>query len=256
MNNLDYAGEITKINGQELTIKLYEELNVERLQTIFRDYKGAREVDLHVRDPRGFSSKQRSFAFALMQDIHSSNGQPIESLKEIFYFQFEALTGREISLKNNSENTMDDVALLCNLLLDFIFEENIPFRNYLVLPINRAHYFYKCIENRVCCVCGKTGADIDHFDKAVGRRKRNKIDHSEFTFAALCNGPQTEQMIQKKILTGDIKNLTVETINEIVKRGGHHAEKHLIGITEFKTKYHVEGVRLNQETIKRLRIGG
>ena len=78
--------------------------------------------------------------------------------------------------------------------------------------------------NRVCCLCGKKGADIDHFDKALGRRKRKLIDHTEFTFAALCRM--------------------------------HHTEKHTIGLKEFKNKYHIQGIKLNQEMIKSLGIGG
>ncbi|MDB7510834.1 putative HNHc nuclease, partial [Enterococcus faecium] len=83
---------------------------------------------------------------------------------------------------------------------------------------------YKCITKRVCCICGKTGADIDHFDKALGRRKRKEVDHSEYTFAALCRI--------------------------------HHTEKHKIGVTNFKNKYQIKGIKLNRETIKKLRIGG
>ncbi|MFN6652302.1 putative HNHc nuclease, partial [Enterococcus gallinarum] len=36
----------------------------------------------------------------------------------------------------------------------------------------------------------------------------------------------------------------------------HHTEKHQMGITEFKNKYHVIGIKLNKDEIKKLRIGG
>ncbi|MGH2242636.1 putative HNHc nuclease, partial [Enterococcus faecalis] len=36
----------------------------------------------------------------------------------------------------------------------------------------------------------------------------------------------------------------------------HDTEKHKIGITAFKKKYHVKGIKLNQDTIKKLHIGG
>ena len=221
-NNLNYTGEILKLDGQLVTVKLYEPVNVNRLKTVFYGYDGAKGVELLITDPRKFSPQQRSFAFALMQDIYSWNGQPLDDLKEIFYFQFESLTGRGISLKKTSNNTVDDVTTLCNLILDFIFENDIPFRNYLVLPMNQNYYFFKCVENRVCCICGETGADIDHFDKALGRRKRSEVDHTEYTFAALCRT--------------------------------HHTMKHQIGIVQFKKKFHVTGIKLKQTTIKRLGI--
>ncbi|MFP7308440.1 putative HNHc nuclease, partial [Enterococcus faecalis] len=59
---------------------------------------------------------------------------------------------------------------------------------------------------------------------ALGRRKRKSVDHTEYTYAGLCRC--------------------------------HHTEKHNIGITAFKKKYHVKGIKLNQETIKKLHIGG
>ena len=99
-NNLNYTGEILKLDGQLVTVKLYEPVNVNRLKTVFYGYDGAKGVELLITDPRKFSPQQRSFAFALMQDIYSWNGQPLDDLKEIFYFQFESLTGRGISLKN------------------------------------------------------------------------------------------------------------------------------------------------------------
>ncbi|MFP7306655.1 putative HNHc nuclease, partial [Enterococcus faecalis] len=59
---------------------------------------------------------------------------------------------------------------------------------------------------------------------ALGRRKRKSVDHTEYTFASLCRC--------------------------------HHTEKHDIGIKAFKAKYHVKGIKLNQDTIKKLNIGG
>ncbi|HFJ5792851.1 TPA: putative HNHc nuclease, partial [Enterococcus faecium] len=56
------------------------------------------------------------------------------------------------------------------------------------------------------------------------RRKRKEVDHSEYTFAALCRI--------------------------------HHTEKHKIGVINFKNKYQIKGIKLNQKTIKKLNIGG
>lgn len=109
------------------------------------------------------------------------------------------------------------------MVLDFIFEHDIPFKDgYEIPPQNIQYFFYKCVMTRTCCICGKRGSDLDHFDKALGRRKRNSVDHTEFTFAALCRS--------------------------------HHQEKHQLGLSEFKSKYKVLGVKLNQDEIKKLRI--
>ena len=225
MNNLSYLAQITKVEGNRLTLELKDELNIARLKTIFDGYDGERQAELFIKDPRGFTVEQRAFVFSLMNDIYRYTGQPFDDLKDIFYWQFRFLTGKSISLKNISTNTVDDVSLLADLVLDFIFDGDIPFKDgYEVPPQNIQYFFYKCVMNRTCCICGKKNADIDHFDKALGRRKRKEVDHTEFTFAALCRT--------------------------------HHTEKHQIGITEFKNKHHVIGVKLNQDEIKKLRIGG
>ncbi|MDT2502011.1 putative HNHc nuclease [Enterococcus avium] len=225
MNNLSYLTKITKISGRKIVLELKEELNIERLKTIFNGFEGERQAELFIKDPRGFTPQQRRFVFALMQDIYIYTGEPLESLKDVFYWQFRYFTGKNISLSNESENTVDEVSTLSELILDFIFENDIPFREgYEIPPQNVEYYFYKCVTTRTCCICGKKNADIDHFDKALGRRKRSEVDHTEFNFAALCRT--------------------------------HHQEKHQIGITEFKNKHHVIGVKLNQDEIKKLRIGG
>ncbi len=225
MKNLSYLAKITKVEGNRLTLELKDELNIARLKTIFDGYDGERQAELFIKDPRGFTVEQRAFVFSLMNDIYRYTGQPFDDLKDIFYWQFRFLTGKNISLKNISTNTVDDVSLLADLVLDFIFDGDIPFKDgYEVPPQNIQYFFYKCVMNRTCCICGKKNADVDHFDKALGRRKRKEVDHTEFTFTALCRT--------------------------------HHTEKHQIGITEFKNKYHVIGIKLNQDEIKKLRIGG
>lgn len=225
MNNLSYLAKITNVDGDKVTLQLKESLNIERLKTIFDGYDGERQAEIFIKDPRGFTVEQRKFFFALLNDIYKETGLSIDEMKDYIYSMFRYATGNNISLSNQSVSTVDDVSYLTNLVLDFIFEHDIPFKDgYEVPPQNIQYFFYKCVTNRTCCICGKKNADIDHFDKALGRRKRKEVDHTEFTFAALCRT--------------------------------HHTEKHQMGIAEFKKKYHVIGIKLNQDEIKKLKIGG
>ncbi|ENZ6559826.1 putative HNHc nuclease [Enterococcus faecium] len=252
-----YSAVLRRFKGNEIVATINEEVNIERLRTMYSGYEGDRIIEVRFIDPRRFTVQQRKFIFNLLRDISMHFGEPIKSQKEYFYAEFEGETGRTISLKDTSSTTISDANILINLILDYIFENHIPFKNgYDILPVNQEYYFYKCIVNRVCCICGKTGAEIDHFDQALGRRKRKKVDHTEYTFAALCNGHQSIQEIERELMIDGVNGLDTEKVREIVKRGGHHAEKHLIGITAFKQKYHVKGIKLNQETIKKLNIGG
>lgn len=223
MANLLYLAKVKGIDGREMKIELAEDLNIERLQTVYYGHVGARYCELRFLDPRSFSVDQRKYYYALLGDISAFTGHLIEEIDDNARWKFKALTGRNISLSNGSSNTKDDVVLLTNIALDLAFELNVSLSNKIPIPDkNLEYYFYKCLTHRKCCICGKH-ADIDHFDETVGMgNNRDKVDKTKFTYCALCRS--------------------------------HHTEKHTIGLTAFRNKYHVYGITLNAETIKRLNI--
>lgn len=223
MANLLYLAKVKSIDGREMKVELAEDLNIERLQTVYHGHIGARYCELRFLDPRSFSVDQRKYYYALLGDISAFTGHLIEEIDDNTRWKFKALTGRNISLSNGSSNTKDDVVLLTNIALDLAFELNVSLSNKIPIPDkNLEYYFYKCLTHRKCCICGKH-ADIDHFDETVGMgNNRDKVDKTKFTYCALCRS--------------------------------HHTEKHTIGLTAFRNKYHVYGITLNAETIKRLNI--
>lgn len=223
MANLLYLAKVKSIDGREMKVELAEDLNIERLQTVYHGHIGARYCELRFLDPRSFSVDQRKYYYALLGDISAFTGHLIEEIDDNTRWKFKALTGRGISLSNGSSNTKDDVVLLTNIALDLAFELNVSLSNKIPIPDkNLEYYFYKCLTHRKCCICGKH-ADIDHFDETVGMgRNRKEVDKTKFTYCALCRS--------------------------------HHTLKHAIGLTEFKKRFHVYGITLNAETIKRLNI--
>lgn len=223
MANLLYLAKVKSIDGRKMKIELAEDLNIERLQTVYHGHVGARYCELRFLDPRSFSVDQRKYYYALLGDISAFTGHLIEEVDDNTRWKFKALTGRNISLSNGSNNTKDDVVLLTNIALDLAFELNVSLSNKIPIPDkNLEYYFYKCLTHRKCCICGKH-ADIDHFDETVGMgNNRDKVDKTKYTYCALCRS--------------------------------HHTEKHTIGLTAFRNKYHVYGITLNAETIKRLNI--
>lgn len=117
---------------------------------------------------------------------------------------------------------MDEIATLAELILDFIFENDIPFREgYEIAPQNQEYYFYKCVMARKCCICGKP-ADICHIETVGVGRNRRKIDHTKHTFYAGCRK--------------------------------HHSEEHQIGTQNFLNKYQIIPTKLNAESVKQLGI--
>ena len=221
--NEAYSAIVKKLDHQRLTVDINEEINIERLQTMYYDFDGDREVEVRFIDPRRFTEEQRRFIYALIGDISDFTGQPRESLKEIFRWRYEAITGQSISLSNISTDTVSDATLYADIILDFIFENHIPFKNgYEILPVNQEYYFYKCITTRTCCNCGKHPADIHHVDAVGMGNNRKKIDNTGRRFMALCRVC--------------------------------HTIIHTEGYTEFTNKRKLKGIKLNQDTIKRLGI--
>jgi len=111
-----------------------------------------------------------------------------------------------------------------NWLLDFCFDNNIPFktRTWDMLPVDYAMQL-RCLRHRKCCICGNH-ADIAHYETVDMGRNRQHIDHSKYHFMALCRV--------------------------------HHEEQHTIGLMDFCKKYHIKPVTLSDEDRKKLNIGG
>lgn len=222
MANLLYLAKVKNIDGREMKVELAEDLNIERLQTVYYGYAGARYCELRFLDPRSFSVDQRKYYYALLGDISAFTGHLIEEVDDNTRWKFKALTGRNISLSNGSSNTKDDVVLLANIALDLAFELNVSLSNKIPIPDkNLEYYFYKCITCRKCAICGQK-ADIHHVNAVGMGSNRKKVDNSWREFMALCRK--------------------------------HHQLIHTIGLTAFKEKYKVYGITLNAETIKRLNI--
>jgi len=123
-----YSAVLRVFKENEIRAKINEQVNIDRLRTMYEGYDGDRIIEVRFIDPRRFTAEQRNFIFALIGDIFLYYGQSTEDLKEYFYFIFEGITGRTISLSDDSKTTVSDVNLLADIILDFIFENNIPFK--------------------------------------------------------------------------------------------------------------------------------
>ncbi|MCY1584427.1 putative HNHc nuclease [Staphylococcus pettenkoferi] len=164
------------------------------------------ECDVDILDPYQITDKQRRKIFAMLRDIYDHFAQPIEYLRYMFQKQLEFLNGYEpISLSNCTRRQASE---LIELILDFVFEHNIPMRKHTSgLMSNDKYFLYKCTVNRVCAICGDHNAELAH-RHAVGRgRNRKQINHKSNQVLALCHS--------------------------------HHSEQHRIGMDTFNDKYHL-----------------
>lgn len=207
-----------------LQIKLDEPLNMERIRTYYSDDLSNVVGELILSDPRKFSPKQRALYRALLNDIYRKYYSPSDVSHEFFKEEYFRKYGEQISTKDSAETTVEAMNNLIEIVIDFMFEFGVPFeKGYELLPRNEQYFYYQCLKHRKCVVCGKH-ADVCHVDTVGMGRDRTNIDHSEFRFYAGCRT--------------------------------HHGEEHTIGIENFLNKYQIIPIKLNDETRKKLNIGG
>jgi len=150
------------------------------------------ECDVVIHDPYKITGKQRRKIFAMVRDIYDYYGQPMDYLRYMFQKQLEFLNGYEpISLSNCKRRQASE---LIELILDFVFDNNIPMRIATSnLMTNDRYFLYKSTINRTCVICGAPNSDLAHY-QAVGRgRNRNKINHYGNKVLALCRKHHNQQ---------------------------------------------------------------
>lgn len=216
-----------QIVGKEAIYKIGNQLEVEQLKTMYGDDVGKVEIGIEYIDPRRFSVKQRKLFFSLLNDIYKYTGQGVKELEEYFYQEYYSATfGGVVDLHNSSGTTLSEVNLLIEIVINFIFEWNIPVNEAAnILPKNEAYFLYGCCKYRKCMECGLK-ADIHHVDALGMGSNRNKANHLKHHFMALCRR--------------------------------HHQEIERIGRKAFSDKYHlpVSGIKLDLPTLKKLNIRG
>lgn len=178
-------------------------------------------------DTRKARPQQRRLFFALLSDIYTWSGMPADFLKNLFYLQYESYTlGKQISLSDTTESSVSDANQLLDLVIDFMFEWHVPFKEgYKLLPREQEYYLFQCCRHRVCMICGNR-ADIHHVDVIGAGLNRTHVDHTKRHVMALCRV--------------------------------HHSEIEQIGSVAFSAKYHVpvDGIKLDKETLKRIGLKG
>ena len=187
-DRLSYAGVVQKYNGKQIMFSLNEPLDTNRIQAMYRKLNVPYEAEIIFRDPRIMSISQRKFIFALLGDIKNKTYQPLPDIKDYFYLEYGERTGYEISLSDKSEATVSEANVLIEIILEFMFEFDVPFKvGFEILPMSISYYVYLCIVNRECVCCRAKHADIHHAKGLVGSgRNRKKFNHINSYFLPLC----------------------------------------------------------------------
>ena len=219
---------ISKIKGTELLVRLEQSINLEHLKTMYNGNLSKIYARIEIVDPRKARPAQRKLFFALLNDIQTWSGAPMKDfLKDYFYTAYSIENdGAEISLADNTNNSVSDANKLLDIVIDFMFDFGVEFKQgYELLPRDENYFLYQCCKHRKCIICGKH-ADIDHLDEIGSGLNRNHVDHSKRHVIALCRV--------------------------------HHSERHRIGNKQFSNKYHMplNGIKLDVETLKKIGVKG
>ncbi|MFH5812100.1 putative HNHc nuclease [Companilactobacillus sp. FL22-1] len=218
---MKFLARIKSIQGNNITLEMNDEINNLRVAKLANGKQPL--VEMEISDNRHISIDQRIKIYALIGEISDWSGYMVEKeAPGIMKWKYLIETGRdEFSL---SDCTMTQANSYLSWLLDFCFDNNVPFstKTWDMLPNDYAMQL-RCLEHRKCCICGRH-ADVAHVEAVGSGRNRRKINHSEFHFMALCRV--------------------------------HHIEQHKMGIMSFLQKYHIKPIKLDDEDRKKLRIGG
>lgn len=219
---MEYIAKLLKLKGNQLAFESLEQINVERLKTLYGTSDNI-ECLITFRDVRSLSDKQRRFYRALLNDIYDWTGQDTDFLHEWFKEQYFLDKGDRISTARHSLNSKSDMNNLLNIVIEFMFEWNVPFKKgYELLPKNESWYLYQCCKHRKCAVCGKH-ADIHHEEGLVGMgANRNHYNHSDSKFISLCRE--------------------------------HHSQRHTMAWSEFEELYKVQPIKLDTDALIKLNL--
>lgn len=208
----------TQKAGNEILFRFRDEESANQFLSTFQLFKQTL-VEIQVRDDREISAQQRKFIYALFRDISNWSGDLPEYVKQLFKMWFEQWKDLdEFSLRDVEKSV---AAGLITFMLDFVAEHNVPlsFKPLDALePEDVAHFEYACLMNKCCVICGKKPSDLHHLDtigQGVDRRKTNHLKHRA---VQLCRT--------------------------------HHNEAHALGIETFLSKYHINGIKIDERIAK------
>lgn len=211
--------KVLGVQGKEIRLLADDKFDLNKL---LRFSNGKQPTgELLVDDHRHITRDQQKKIFALIHDLCSYTGDEPKRWENEFKWRVEITFDVDEFSLSDCSMTVGNYMILT--ILDFLFEENIPFKTKLwdSLPSDFPRQRL-CLKNRTCVICGRQHADLAHF-KAVGMgRNRRKIDERKMYFMTLCRQ--------------------------------HHQEQHRIGINNFMKRYHLKPIRLSDNDLIRFKI--
>ena len=212
---MQYFSQIIRIRetqqGTDLIVHVPEE-KLER-EIVKCSNGGTAKAEIRIDDGRTITAEQRKKIFATIKDISLYTGDHPEELRAWLLYDYCIQTGEmPFSLSNCSISQARDYI---TFIIDFILREDIPLSD---VALNRTddidRYLWSCIKYKRCAICGRKG-ETHHWDAIGMGNDRRTLDDSLKRKIQLCRE--------------------------------HHTEAHTIGRDTFGAKYHVYGIKYQEE---------
>lgn len=216
--------ELVEFDGENITFKLLDQLDVDKVQETAKNGKFYAYIDFV--DERDRSEAQRKHFYALIGDIakgkHLADYNAELMIKALFAEEYDLDHLPSMKKRNMSRK---QATKMIDFTINWMIWNDIPFRkNMIYLAEDTQKILYALTMNRKCWVCGKPHSDLHHYDAIGAGRDRTKIDHTKHKFMMLCRE--------------------------------HHNEMHSMENKEFLEKYVLAPIKLDKRSLKELGVQG
>lgn len=219
---MELRAEITRQEGNEITLKLYDPLEVKTL--LNSQYRGKYWAVVDTYEQDKITDDQRKHIYALFKDYEEYTGVPLDAVEAKFKYDFMVEQGMD-ELPSLARNNMSlkVASEFISYLVTYYIQNDIPFRKQqFYLTTDTSKMLYAMLMKRICWSCGKRNAEIAHVEAVGMGRDRKSIDHTQHHFMSLCSDC--------------------------------HRRQHQMGIESFMQTEHLKPIKLKYEELKQLGV--
>lgn len=212
----EYTGRVIGYDGENLTVNVGQ-IDIDWNKLLRYNKGNAPKVELVFDDQQRRSLLQNKHIHAIIGDIAAWQGEDPEEVK--MWFKWAFAKAFEFDDIKTSKMSMEQASAFISLLITFAVKHRIPLMQYTPLEVlgsdDIAAFEYQSLMNKTCVICGKHPSDLHHLDtvgQGVDRRKTNHLKHR-----------------------------AVQLCRE------HHNQAHNLGIETFLKRYHLVGIKIDQQ---------
>lgn len=222
---MEYTGTLKSIKGRLVEFELSSDLDIEKVE---RNAVGRLiQANIGFQNKNMITDDQRKKIFALINDICEHTGYMNDEMYIKMKFYYMAYSGCDVFSISRNGVPKEFASRFIEFIIEWCFQMGVPFMNrdyHLSSDENRTLFIY--LKYRSCFVCGKQHSDVHHVNGSTigmgGNRK--KVQHIGRYVMCLCRE--------------------------------HHTQYHVEGESKFLSKHHLIPIKLTDELVKSLKLGG